>query len=479
MLKFAVFRLQPSIQNKVKAGYYICLALIIVVSLLNYFNLRTIDRKINFSFLISAFFDTTLEMRRFEKNYFLYRDKEDYSENLNFTKKAEDIIRKNKEAIKKLSVKTDVYSLETDIKEYESLMQRYFKLDKILNPVDAYYLEGKIRTKGKKIVDATEAISIAEQKYIQSLIVSSRRILIASVFFLIVAGCIIGQYLSLMVVRPLKQIENNMQRIAEGKFDTLSINTSDREIVSLSNAFSKMMKELELRQMKSIIQSQKLISLGTMVSGVTHQLNNPLSNISSSCQILQEEIEESDMQYKKELLRQIEEQVERAKTMVHSLLEFSRKKGFQRTPLPLKDLVTDTVNLLRGDIPSNVEIQMDIPEDNWIIADKQRIEQAFLNIIKNSIDALPDEGSIFISAGEETENKIVEIKIQDTGAGIEPENLKRIFEPFFTTKEDGKGSGLGLFVAREIIEEHGGLIEVNSISGQGTTFIIKLPLKEN
>ena len=205
-------------------------------------------------------------MRRFEKNYFLYRDKEDYSENLRFTEKAEDIIRQNKEAIKGLSIKADVYAMETDIREYKLLMQKYFKLDKTLNPIEAYDLEGRVRVKGKKLVTATEAISVAERKYIQALIVSSRRVLIASVLFLIVVGLITGQYLSRMVVRPLKQVENSMQRIAEGKFDTLSIESPDREIVSLSNAFSKMMKELELRQMKVIIQSEKLISLGTMVS---------------------------------------------------------------------------------------------------------------------------------------------------------------------------------------------------------------------
>ncbi|MEK7196192.1 MAG: ATP-binding protein, partial [Nitrospirota bacterium] len=303
-------------------------------------------------------------------------------------------------------------------------------------------------------------------------------VLIASVLFLIVVGCITGQYLSRMVVRPLKQVENSMQRIAEGKFDTLSIESPDREIVSLSNAFSKMMKELELRQMKVIIQSEKLISLGTMVSGITHQLNNPLSNISTSCQILHEEIEEADIKYKRELLEQIEGQVERAKTMVHSLLEFARKKEFKTEPLPLKDLIDNTLKLLQGDIPTNVEIGTDIPEDVWIIADKQRIQQALLNIIKNGIDAIPDEGQVFISATENNETKIVEIKIQDTGTGIEPEHIATIFEPFFTTKGEEKGSGLGLFVAREIIEEHSGIIEVDSAPNRGTTFSIKLPLKE-
>ncbi|MEK6580869.1 MAG: hypothetical protein AABZ25_00620, partial [Nitrospirota bacterium] len=176
-----MFRLQPSIQDKVRAGYYICLALIVVVSILNYLDLKRIDKKIAFSLIISDLFDTTLEMRRFEKNYFLYRDKEDYAENLRFTEKAEDIIRQNKEAIKGLSIKADVYAMETDIREYKLLMQKYFKLDKTFNPIEAYDMEGRIRVRGKKLVTAAEAISMAERKYIQALIVSSRRVLIASV----------------------------------------------------------------------------------------------------------------------------------------------------------------------------------------------------------------------------------------------------------------------------------------------------------
>jgi len=473
-----MFRFATSIQNKVRFGYYFCLVLIIAVSLLNYLNLKRIDRKITFSFIISEFFDTTLEMRRFEKNYFLYRDKEDFSENLRFTEKAEDIIRKNGEDIKKLEIKTDVYILESDIREYKSLIVKYFGLDKTRSPIESYELESRIRTTGKKIVDATEAISIAERKYIQSLIKSSMTGLISSIAFLVVVGLIVGQYLSRMVVSPLKQLEDGIQKIIDGKFDSLSIDSHDREIVSLSNAFGRMLKELELRQMRFIMQSEKLACLGTMVSGVAHQLNNPLSNIFSSCQILHEEIEYADVIYKRELMQQIEKEVERAKTMVNSFLEFSRKKEFKSKPMPVKGLVEDTIRLVQGDIPTKVEIRVDVPESSWIIADKQRMEQAVLNIIKNALDAMPDGGTINISSAEDINNKLIEIRIRDTGIGIEPETSRKIFDPFFTTKEEGKGSGLGLFVAREIVEEHDGSIKVESVEGEGTTFIIKIPMKE-
>ena len=293
-----------------------------------------------------------------------------------------------------------------------------------------------------------------------------------------IIGIVFGYVMLRSILTPLKSLEENMLKISSGNMEKVSINSSDREIASLGEAFNRMLSELELRQVRLISKSDKLASLGTMISGVAHQLNNPLSNISSSCQILYEEIEEPDNAYKKELLEQIDGQVERAKTMVRSLLEFARKKEFKKKSCSLSAMVADTLRLLKGDIPTHVEIVTDVPENNRITVDKQRIQQAVLNIVKNCIDAIPDEGKIIISARENVETNEVSIQIRDTGIGIEEEDIKKVFEPFFTTKEEGKGSGLGLFVAREIIEEHGGNIQVNSKTGEGTTFTIRLPLEE-
>jgi signal transduction histidine kinase len=475
-----MFGITSSIQNKVRYGYYICLLLIISVSLLNYLNLRTIRKKIDFSIIISQFFDATLEMRRFEKNFIIYREKDNYIENVRFTELAEGILRKNRTEIEQLSPGTDIHALERTIQNYRSAMAEYYgiSLDRNRRVVQTAYLEGLIREYGKNLINVTEKISNAERTYIQSLIKSSKRFLLGSIFFLAFTGWLLGRYMSRMVVRPLKQVEENMQKIIDGNFARLDIESSDTEIRSLSNAYSRMLKELESRQISVILQSEKLACLGTMVSGVAHQLNNPLSNISSSCQILQEEIEDSDVAYKKELLRQVEKEVLRAKTMVHSLLDFSRKKEFKSKPMLLNELISDSIRLLQGDIPTKVEMKLSIPDHCWIVADKQRLEQAVLNIIINSIDAIPDDGEVVISAEEDNDNKEVVLRIHDTGLGIEPDIVKKIFEPFFTTKDEGRGSGLGLFVAREIIEEHEGSIEVESVPGVGTTFIIRLPVKE-
>lgn len=494
-----MFRYQPSIRQKITFGYYAILAIIIGLSIFTFVELRFMEKKIMFGEAISEFFDTTLEIRRFEKNYFLYNQNQDYYETIEFTRKAQDLLEKNIEGFETIASPKQIATLKNDLELYKKLMEEYASLNRGYN-IQKTILEGKIRKTGKDITTAAEDISKAERRNLQSMLYNSQSILILSIISLSLLGIAIGQVLSRMVVRPLKQLENSMKMIADGRFESLQISSKDREIISLTNAFNKMLKELELRQ-RHLIQSEKLKSLGTLLSGVAHELNNPLSNISTSTEILKEEIDEDNMEYKKELLMQIEDQTDRAKNIVRSLLEFSRDKEFKKERIQLKSLIEETIRFVKGQVPTRVSIGVDIPDDIFIFADKQRIQQAFLNLIKNAIESIADEGSVFIRAQKrraidkiEAETEIynylkyrgkctleedtVDIEIKDTGEGIPHELLSKIFDPFFTTKDVGKGSGLGLFIVHEIIEEHDGCIAVDSEVGKGTTFLIRLPIKE-
>ncbi len=467
-------RLQPSIRRKITYSYFAGIMLIIVVALLNYLDLKTVDEKIESSFVISDLFDTTLEMRRFEKNYFLYEHKEDYSKNLQFTKKAEEIINKNIEALKKLTIKEDIYTLESDVRQYKSLIQKHFELNRKSASFEAHTLEEKIREKGKEIVVFAEAITIAERKYIQSLIDTSQKLLIGTGVLLIIGGFFIAQYLSRKVISPLKQFENNMQKIADGEFSLMSVLSPDIEMVSLNKAINTMLLELALRQ-RSLIQSEKLASTGTLLFGVAHELNNPLSNISTSNEILKEEIDDTDIAYKKELLSQIESETDRARDIVRTVLEFSREG--KREVVNLRNTVDESIRLVKGKISSKVDIHVEVPDDISLFADKQKLQQVFLNLIRNATEALEEEGKINILS-RRVKNNMIEIEIKDTGIGMKPDVVSRVFDPFFTKKETTKGYGLGLFVVYSIIEEHGGTIDVESEPGYGTIFLIKLPAKE-
>jgi signal transduction histidine kinase len=498
-----MLKLQPSIRSKITFGYYAGVAVIIGLSLFTIMELWYVGKKVQFEEVVTEFFDTTLEIRRFEKNFFLYEHEEDYHENMRYVNKAQEILDKNLKEYKSLAVAPHLNTVRDRIGKYKQLMEQFALVSK-LKITQRSDMEKAIREQGKEIITIAEDISKTERKRLQDLLNTMQRTLVLSFLVLSISGIIIGQILSRMVVRPLKSLEERMKQIAEGKLQTVSIQSRDREIVSLTNAFNKMLNELELRR-KHLVQTEKLASLGTLLSGVAHELNNPLSNISSSCQILMEEIDLADMEFKKELLSQIDEQTDRAKNIVRSLLEFSRDKDFKKEPLSLTSLLEETIVFIKGEVPTKIEIGLDIPEGILVFVDKQRLQQAFLNLIKNAVESIPDQGVVMIRArklsainNREEDTTIcpypqyrgkctgvcpvnvatVNIEISDTGEGIPPEVLPKIFDPFFTTKDVGKGSGLGLFIVQEIIEEHDGCIGVDSEVGKGTVFLIRLPVKE-
>jgi two-component system NtrC family sensor kinase len=501
---------KSSIRQKITIGYYGTVAIVVGLSIFAFLELSFLEKKIMFGEVISEFFDTTLEVRRFEKNFFLYAKEDDYRENARYVDKAQELLDKNLTGLSTVAELGQIIALRGDLRRYQELMGEYASaVSDVARPARGAgpeqrgmartILEGKIREAGKQIITVAEEMSRAERKNLQSILSRSQRMLILSILSLSLLALLIGQLLSRMVVRPLKSLEQSMRQIAEGRFEKVAIDSHDREIVSLTTAFNKMLKELELRQ-RHLVQSEKLASLGTLLSGVAHELNNPLSNISSSCQILMEEIDETDKEYKKELLSQIEEQTDRSRNIVRSLLEFSREKEFRKETLPLRSLLEETIRFVKGQVPTKIAIGLDIPADISIFADKQRIQQAFLNLIKNALEAVVDEGEVVIKAKkhkaadktEETaeiynymryrgkctlEGDTVDIEIRDTGPGIPPDILHKIFDPFFTTKDVGKGSGLGLSIVHEIIEEHDGCIAVESEQGKGTVFFISLPTK--
>jgi two-component system NtrC family sensor kinase len=512
-----MFNYQPSIRQKITLGYYAIVAMIIALSVFTFIELRYIEKKIMFGEAISEFFDTTLEIRRFEKNFFLYEKRSDYDENIKYVSQAQDIIDRNISGFTAVASSEQIAILQSNLRKYKELMEQYGRTV-ASDTTRRNMFAGKIRVTGKNIITRAEEISKTERKSLQQLLSNSQFVLIISILLLSVAVIVLGQILSRMVVRPLKSLEESMGVIAEGKFERVAIDSKDREIASLTRAFNKMLKELELHE-RHLIQSEKLASLGTLLSGVAHELNNPLSNISSSNQILAEELAEGqgsgvkgqgtsashlfpDPAFAQELIGQINEQTDRARNIVRSLLDFSRDREFTKESLSLRKILEETIQFVKGQVPTKIVITLAVPDDVVLFADKQRIQQAFLNLIKNAIESITtDEGTVSIKAEKRRamddiedekmgiynylkyrgkctlDQDTVDIEIHDTGSGIPLNIIQKVFDPFFTTKDVGKGSGLGLFIVHEIIEEHDGCIAVDSEPGKGTTFLIRLPQK--
>ncbi len=287
---------------------------------------------------------------------------------------------------------------------------------------------------------------------------------------------IIGILVTRSVIRPIREIEQNLQKIAKGETGRLVGNNLGEEVASLAQSINDTLQELEVRQ-KAIAQSSRLVALGTMLSGVAHELNNPLSNISSSCQILLEEWQELSSDQIQRLLSQIDNQALRLQRIVSSLSNDPESKALLRTKENVYRLTEEAISLLSNQILPTVTITIDVDRNIEAIIDQTRFQQVLINVIKNAAEAVATDGSIIIRAWREIfpEGRGTTWEIEDDGEGITDTVAQRMFDPFYTTKPTGQGVGLGLFVAHEIVSQHGGVITAEGAPGGGTRVWIHIP----
>jgi PAS domain S-box-containing protein len=238
-------------------------------------------------------------------------------------------------------------------------------------------------------------------------------------------------------------------------------------LVCIEDITSRVRLEEQLRE------ADKLSSIGLLAAGVAHEVNTPLTGISSYTQMLLKQISEDDPKHG--VLEKIRRQTVRASDIVNNLLNFSRTGNSVFSQLYIGKLLDDTLQLLEPQLNNTrIEVCRDYAHAlTPVVGHAGKLQQVFMNLILNARDAMPNGGILTISAQEEEKNLIV--RVSDTGMGISPENITKIYDPFFTTKEVGRGTGLGLAVSYGIIQEHAGHIFAESEPEKGTTFTIKLP----
>lgn len=218
-----------------------------------------------------------------------------------------------------------------------------------------------------------------------------------------------------------------------------------------------------------LIQTAKMSAMGTLAGGIAHELKNPLSNILSSVNILEQEMALE--------LGEIKHEIHRANDIIGNLLDFVRPPEAVRGPVDILALVSETINLLENQAKlSHVNIETQFMMISPIEGNATLLKQVFLNIMQNAIDAMPEGGRLKVRTAMDDVN--VRVEIQDTGPGIPPEIAEHIFSPFFTTKEPGEGTGLGLAISYAIVLDHQGNIKLHSKEGKGSTFVITLPVGE-
>jgi signal transduction histidine kinase len=234
----------------------------------------------------------------------------------------------------------------------------------------------------------------------------------------------------------------------------------------------------QLRQ--QLLQAQKLSSVGALASSVAHEFNNILTTIINYARLALRNVE--DEAGRSQALEKILKGSQRAATVINSMLGFARNNSTQRELTDLVALVEETLVLTDKDLSKHrIHVEKKYHGRPHAFVVPAQIEQVLLNLLINARQAMPRGGHLRIEVRENTRTQMVELKVADTGVGIPPEQLRLIFEPFYTTKEPDAnghgGTGLGLSVCRQIIEQHNGRIRVESLVGKGSTFTVKLPVK--
>ncbi len=469
--------LRISLRNKILITFFIVFVISFFICFYGFYNYNKLNYKIAVLEKKTTLLNYILEARRHEKNFFITRDKVYLKTALEFLRKSDSLINTILKEYKEYMEFHNFDIVQQILLEYENAIKS------LQQKVEAGYSvdlkeEEYVRQKGHIITTKLEEAINKEKGAIRILIEKSRDYLFLSVFSMIGATIIVLIFLIINVICPLKEIEDAIKKISTGDYELIPDIKSGDEFERLAERLNTLLSDIKRRN-EQLVQSEKMAALGTLTSGVAHELNNPLNNISTSLQIVLEEIDEGDIEYQKELLREALKQVDRAQDIVKSLLEFSRETEFSVSEENLRQLVNNTLKLIQGELPANVYVDVDIPDHITAKVDPRRIQQVFLNLLLNAIQAMEKTGGhIYVRARRDEEQKGVVIEVEDTGPGIPEEIIGKIFDPFFTTKEVGKGSGLGLSVSQGIISQHGGTISVWSKVGVGTKFTIFLPDKK-
>ncbi|MGE5817921.1 MAG: ATP-binding protein [Deltaproteobacteria bacterium] len=325
-----------------------------------------------------------------------------------------------------------------------------------------------------------------------------RRLMIASMFFILVVAIATAYVVAGRLLKPIHELVVGTGHVMKGNLAYRVPIVEKDEIGDLAQSFNVMAQEIQehrehlektmqaktaelKRAQDSLLQSEKLASIGLLAAGVAHELNNPLTSILMNVNLLMEEVDDQSGLHGE--LQRISDDTVRCKRIIDDLRDFSRRHELEIHSCDLNEIVRKAVGLILHQAKHSA-ITMEPPhygELPLISCDPGRLQQVLMNVFVNAIQAMPNGGSLTVRTG--LREKFAEISIQDTGMGISSEAKTKIFDPFFTTKPDG--TGLGLSIVYRIMEEHGGKVEIESLTEEeagaagknsGTTVRLLVPI---
>ena len=478
----------PSLRNKILSAYGYSKLAMLVFAIVVFFDLHYLNRQIETGQVVTDFREVTLEMRRIEKNLFLYRDTTSYEQLMAHVDSAENAFAKGRIAFRTIIGAAGLQRIESLLARYRSVLDRY--------PAETHEGQAQarrvIRDLGHELTTASGELSRGERQLLAQATRRAALLLLSAFVIVVLMGLAGGLFLVRRVVRPLRELEAGLRAIDLGQARVLPLPSKDQEIQSFVASFNAMLKHMR-QQQDQARRNEKAAALGVLVSGVAHELNNPLSNISTSAQLMLEEGESGDAELKKLWLTQIDSETERARRIVRRLLDSVRQPKLHRQRMPLSDLLQSSLELVNRQLPRDVQVCVGDTASIEIDVDRERLHQVFINLIKNAADAGAQHITVAAQLrawdAEAAEsgmlvgdpamvidsNEAICITIEDDGPGIPDALREHIFDPFITTRTGGEGTGLGLYLVEEIVSEHRGCIVLESTAGRGTRFSIWLP----
>lgn len=449
------------------------LAFVAVLDITFFHSLGTIRKRLTLVESMDDLGVSISEMRRGEKNYLLYHDENSAQDWLTQVQRTRQAIREKAGELTALEGDDYYRQLVSDFSSYESIAKRL--VSSAGNDGDA----DQVRDQGQIVHTYSRGMINAERKRIDATIRSSYRVFFISLFVVTISGLAGAWIIMRDIVRPLAKIERATHQVSAGSYIPIGGIRSNDEIGELQRAFNHMVQQIEKHQ-EELVQAGKLTSLGTLTSGVAHELNNPINNISMIAQTFVQYHNAISEAERLDLMGRIDGQCERAKEIIEGLLDFSRVHPRTFSSSDVGQVTRESLKLVENQLTlSKIVCELNVAENLPAVhLSPNRIKQVLINLFTNAIKAMPEGGKLTVEARVSEDARLVDIAIADTGIGIKPTVLPHIFDPFFTTSEAGQGAGLGLSVSYSIIKRHGGTIAVTSKIGEGTTFTVRLPAKK-
>ena len=465
-----------TIRGRIVAVFVACLAFVVILTAFYYWNLFSIERRLTIVESFEDLFNDILEIRRYEKNFIFYKDRDSLNETISYIDRTEQITGELTGEIANVAGQEKFEEFINNLESYRGMMEEH--LTRIEGATGQ--IEGeKIRAKGKELVDFAQELLRLKRHRIHQALTRTLSIPVAFAVSFLLLLVLIFQLVVRNILKPLALIQRTTEDVATGNYTPIPYEESRKDDISeLISAFNKMAGEIESRQ-EEVVQSRKIAAIGTFTSGIAHELNNPINNIYLTAETLLEEYTTLSDAEANELILDVLNQADRAGDIVKNLLDFSRSERPSFTDQSIAAVIDSTIKLVKNQIMvAGISLERKIPGDMPAIKGNLRnLQHVFLNLLLNAIQAMSGGGSIEIAASQDSP-EYLRVDVRDTGIGIKPEDLEHIFDPFFTTKAVGRGTGLGLSVTYSIVKTHGGYIEVKSEVNVGTTFSVFLPVGE-